>query len=183
MSRFSYDRLRRHPWDFAFMDFLFETILCPLPRILYFAGMNIRFMVLFVIEGLINMVSWFFRDWSSQNTNLLTNQLVTEAATKVPKGSIAVITGGTDGIGKAMATSIAKAGYHVIIPARSMGKAAIAVAEIKLKSGNDNVEAYQCNLNSFKSIEAFAEQVKALKRPVHLLVSTGSCVVSSFLHY
>ncbi|MEE3288710.1 MAG: SDR family NAD(P)-dependent oxidoreductase, partial [Pseudomonadota bacterium] len=52
------------------------------------------------------------------------------------EGKVAVITGGSDGIGKAAALSLSQEGAHVAIAARDQGRLDDAVSEISTQTGN-----------------------------------------------
>jgi len=51
-------------------------------------------------------------------------------------GKVCVITGGTDGIGKAAAHGLAMQGARLLVQGRDPDKGARAVAELKSRSGN-----------------------------------------------
>ena len=57
------------------------------------------------------------------------------------KGKSCLVTGATNGIGKATAQALAQMGATVVIVGRNPEKCAAAVSEIKQSSGNDAVEA------------------------------------------
>ena len=52
------------------------------------------------------------------------------------KGKVAIITGGSDGIGKAAALSMAREGARVAIVARAQDKLETAAAEIRAAGGD-----------------------------------------------
>ncbi len=52
-------------------------------------------------------------------------------------GKVAIVTGGSDGIGKAAAISMAREGARVAIVGRTQGKLDSAVAEIKSETGGE----------------------------------------------
>jgi NAD(P)-dependent dehydrogenase (short-subunit alcohol dehydrogenase family) len=71
-----------------------------------------------------------------------------------------VITGGTDGIGKAAAVQLAKLGACLLLISRNPHKGAAAVAEIKRVSGNDAVTYLQADLSLMKNLQRAAEQIR-----------------------
>jgi NAD(P)-dependent dehydrogenase (short-subunit alcohol dehydrogenase family) len=71
-----------------------------------------------------------------------------------------VITGGTDGIGKAAAVQLAKLGACLLLISRNPHKGAAAVAEIKRVSGNDAITFLQADLSVLKNAQRVAEQIR-----------------------
>jgi len=76
------------------------------------------------------------------------------------QGQNVVITGGTDGIGKAAAIRLAKLGVRLLLISRNPHKGDAAVAEIKRLSGNDAVTYLQADLSLAKNVRGAAEQVR-----------------------
>jgi NAD(P)-dependent dehydrogenase (short-subunit alcohol dehydrogenase family) len=54
-----------------------------------------------------------------------------------PPRKVAIVTGGSRGLGKAMATSLAEAGADVCIASRTVSQMEEAAAEIKAKGGRE----------------------------------------------
>ena len=82
-------------------------------------------------------------------------------------GKVAIITGGSSGIGLETTRTFAAAGATVIVPARDTAKAARALA------GIDHVELETMDLADPASIDAFATKFLASGRPLHLLVNNA----------
>lgn len=82
-------------------------------------------------------------------------------------GKIAIVTGGNTGIGLETTKTLASAGATVIVPARDVEKAK------KNLTGIPNVEIEAMDLINPKSIDAFAEQFLATRRPLHLLINNA----------
>lgn len=82
-------------------------------------------------------------------------------------GKIAIVTGGYTGIGLETTKALAAAGATVIVPARSLEKAA------KNLAGIANVELEEMDLMSHSSIDRFAEKFLASGRPLHLLINNA----------
>jgi NAD(P)-dependent dehydrogenase (short-subunit alcohol dehydrogenase family) len=76
------------------------------------------------------------------------------------QGQNVVVTGGTDGIGKAAAIRLAKLGLRLLLISRNPHKGDAAVAEIKRLSGNDAVTYLQADLSLAKNVRGAAEQVR-----------------------
>lgn len=82
-------------------------------------------------------------------------------------GKIAIVTGGTAGIGLETVRVLSAAGATVIVPARDIQKAK------KNLAGLPNVELEIMDLLDPNSISAFAEKFLATVRPLHLLVNNA----------
>lgn len=112
-------------------------------------------------------------------------------------GKVAIITGGTSGkmcnedrtdgnirrhclgIGVETARALAATKAHVIITARDMDKGAQVVEDIRKTTGNNDVEAMECNLTSLQSVRTFASQFRARQLPINILICTSRGVVVS----
>jgi len=70
--------------------------------------------------------------------------------------TVCVITGGTDGIGKAAAHALALQGAKLLIHGRDPEKGARAVAEIKARSHNPAVEFLQADFSSLADVRRLA---------------------------
>lgn len=82
-------------------------------------------------------------------------------------GRTAIVTGGYAGIGLETVKALASAGARVIVPAKNIEKATLALAGIA------NVELETINLASAPSIDAFAQRFLASGRPLHLLINNA----------
>jgi NAD(P)-dependent dehydrogenase (short-subunit alcohol dehydrogenase family) len=71
-----------------------------------------------------------------------------------------VVTGGTDGIGKAAAVRLAKLGARLLLIGRNPDKGEAAVAEIKRVSGNDSVAYFRADLSLVKNVRAAAAHIQ-----------------------
>lgn len=89
------------------------------------------------------------------------------------KGKICLVTGATNGIGKATAQALAQMGATVIIVGRNPAKSAAVVSEIKHISGNNNVEALIADLSLMAEVQHVAEQFKAKYQKLHVLVNNA----------
>ncbi|XP_049499294.1 dehydrogenase/reductase SDR family member on chromosome X [Panthera uncia] len=86
---------------------------------------------------------------------------------------VAIVTGGTDGIGYATARQLARLGMHVIIAGNNDSKAQDVVRRLKEETSNDKVEFLYCDLASLMSIRQFVQKFKKKKIPLHVLVNNG----------
>ena len=86
----------------------------------------------------------------------------------------AVITGGNSGIGKSTALALAKKHYRVIIHGRDAEKTIQAVEEIKLKSGNSNIEGISVDISVLSGMRKLSDAIKEKTNTIDALVlSTG----------
>jgi NAD(P)-dependent dehydrogenase (short-subunit alcohol dehydrogenase family) len=76
-------------------------------------------------------------------------------------GRTAIVTGGSAGIGLAMARGLAKAGANVAIWSRSKDKSAKALDELRALPGSNEVLAYRCDVAEEEDIAAAMEATLA----------------------
>jgi NAD(P)-dependent dehydrogenase (short-subunit alcohol dehydrogenase family) len=89
------------------------------------------------------------------------------------KGKICLVTGATNGIGKATAQALAQMGATVVIVGRNPAKCAAVVSEIKQISGNEAVEALIGDLSIMAEVRQVARQFKAKYQQLHVLVNNA----------
>lgn len=89
----------------------------------------------------------------------------------VPSPRIALVTGASQGIGRAIALSLAKDGCHLALAARTESKLAEVKAEIEAAGGT--AEAFPLDLTQEDSIKAGAKAVLARFGAVHVLVNNA----------
>jgi NAD(P)-dependent dehydrogenase (short-subunit alcohol dehydrogenase family) len=88
-------------------------------------------------------------------------------------GKICLVTGATNGIGKATAQALAQMGATTVIVGRNPAKCAAVVSEIKQISGNDAVEAISGDLSVMADVRQVATQFKAKYQKLHVLVNNA----------
>ncbi|RIK40745.1 MAG: short-chain dehydrogenase [Chloroflexi bacterium] len=88
-------------------------------------------------------------------------------------GKICLVTGATNGIGKATAQALAQMGATVVIVGRNPAKCAAVVSEIKQISGNDAVAALVADLSIMAEVRRVADQFKAKYPQLHVLVNNA----------
>lgn len=88
-------------------------------------------------------------------------------------GKICLVTGATNGIGKATALALAQMGATVVIVGRSPTKCATVVSEIRQISGNSRVEALVGDLSLMAEVRRVADQFKAKYHELHVLVNNA----------
>ena len=81
------------------------------------------------------------------------------------RGKLAVVTGGSDGLGLGLAQRLVRAGAEVILPVRNAAKGAAAVNRI-----GGSVSTRTLDLSSLASVTALADTLLAEGRPIDLLI-------------
>ena len=92
------------------------------------------------------------------------------------KRRIALVTGGTDGIGKAIARVLAQAGISVVVVGSNAEKGATAVRDLRQTSGNDHVEFLQADLSLIRNVDVLAAEVSKNWPRLHYLVLCAGIV-------
>lgn len=89
----------------------------------------------------------------------------------VKKSKIAVITGATDGMGRVVASLLAKAGYFVVVHGRSETRGKAVVDEITKAGGK--VRFMACNLASLDDVRRFAGDLNAEFDHIDVLINNA----------
>src|SRR5512144_660832 len=89
------------------------------------------------------------------------------------QGKICLITGGTNGIGKATAQALAHMGATVVIVGRNAPKTAQLVEEIRLASGNKNVDSLLADLSSQQDVRRLADEFRSKYSHLHVLLNNA----------
>ncbi len=88
-------------------------------------------------------------------------------------GKICLVTGANQGIGKETALALARMGATVVMVARDPAKGEAALADVRSRSGNDNVSLMIADLASLESIRALAKNFRAEHTKLHVLVNNA----------
>jgi NAD(P)-dependent dehydrogenase (short-subunit alcohol dehydrogenase family) len=88
-------------------------------------------------------------------------------------GKICLVTGATNGIGKATAQALAQMGATVVIVGRDAQKAAQVTKEIQAASGNQNVDWLLADLSSQQDIRSLVTEFKSKYSQLHVLVNNA----------
>ena len=88
-------------------------------------------------------------------------------------GKNAIVTGGSLGIGKAIARELAREGANVVIAARSKAPLEAAAAELSAETRH-RVIPIPADVTSREQVETMVEQAAAQLGGVHILVNSGS---------
>jgi retinol dehydrogenase-12 len=92
------------------------------------------------------------------------------------QGRVCLVTGATDGHGRAVARELAKRGADVVLLGRSLEKCRRVQAELAGASGGKSPEILVCDLASRAAIDRAASEYLASGRPLHVLVNNAGLV-------
>jgi retinol dehydrogenase 12 len=88
-------------------------------------------------------------------------------------GKTCLITGATNGIGRVTAVELARMGAELYLVYRDQARADQTVAEIRNRTGNENIHLLQADLGSQKQIRAAAAEFLATGKPLHVLINNA----------
>ena len=86
---------------------------------------------------------------------------------------VVLVTGATDGLGKAVSVELARAGSTVLVHGRSHRRAEAVLAEIREASGSELLRAYAGDLASLAQVRSLAESVLADEPQLDVLVNNA----------
>ena len=92
---------------------------------------------------------------------------------------VILLTGATDGIGKAAATNLAGRGASLTIVGRNRAKTGQVLAELKACSGNPNLEMIICDLSRNAEVRRAAEEFKSRHDRLDVLINNAGAVFKS----
>jgi NAD(P)-dependent dehydrogenase (short-subunit alcohol dehydrogenase family) len=95
------------------------------------------------------------------------------------KDKLVVITGGTGGIGKQTAVTLAKMGARIIVTGRSQPSGEAAIAEIKQASGNSQIELLLADVSKQTHIHALVKQFKTKYERLDVLINNAGLAAST----
>ena len=87
-------------------------------------------------------------------------------------GRVAIVTGATKGIGRAVAEGLAEAGASVVVSSRKQQLCEEVAAEIAAATGRD-VRGMACHVGDWAAIPSFVEQVHAAFGRIDILVNNA----------
>ncbi|MDC6180566.1 KR domain-containing protein [Ralstonia solanacearum] len=94
-------------------------------------------------------------------------------------GKVFLVTGATEGIGKAAVTNFAKRGATVTLIGRNKEKTERVVNELKAASGNRNLDCLVCDLSRLADVRRAAEEFKAKHGRLDVLVNNAGATFKS----
>ncbi len=83
------------------------------------------------------------------------------------QGKVCLVTGASNGIGKAAAIKLANMGASLMLLCRDRDRGENAMAEISLRSGNEDIDLLLADLGSLRQVRAAAGA--SWVRPVHCM--------------
>jgi NAD(P)-dependent dehydrogenase (short-subunit alcohol dehydrogenase family) len=89
------------------------------------------------------------------------------------RGKVALVTGGSSGLGQETARVLAAHGAHVILTARDVPKGESVAVGIRASTGNERVEVEQLELGSLENVRAFARRFLGRHPALHILVNNA----------
>jgi len=89
-----------------------------------------------------------------------------------PRATI-LVTGSTDGIGKATAQALARQGQRVLIHGRDAGKGRTVLGEIRKETGNGALDLFTADLSSRKGIRSLAAEVEDRYEHLDVLINNA----------
>src|SRR3954447_25522053 len=98
------------------------------------------------------------------------------------RGRLAVVTGGSDGVGLGLATRLAHAGAELILPVRNMAKGTTALELIRTSVPCARISLRLLDLASLASVENLADTLNAESRPINLLVNNAGVMSPPLRH-
>jgi NAD(P)-dependent dehydrogenase (short-subunit alcohol dehydrogenase family) len=84
-----------------------------------------------------------------------------------------LVTGATDGLGKALAAELAGTGATVLVHGRDQERGERTLAELRAQTGNETVGWYRADLSSLAEVRSLAEQVAADHERLDVLVNNA----------
>jgi NAD(P)-dependent dehydrogenase (short-subunit alcohol dehydrogenase family) len=90
---------------------------------------------------------------------------------------VAVITGGTSGIGRVAARHLANEGMHVVLMARNADKAHQLMRELRSENTDSKVSFIHCDLGELDSVQQAADEFLAQHMKLHLLINNAGAIV------
>jgi len=92
------------------------------------------------------------------------------------RGRVCLVTGASNGIGKAAAIRLSKMGASLVLLCRDRDLGENAMAEISLRSGNEDIDLLLCDLGSLRQVRTAAAMFLDSGRPLHVLLNNAGAI-------
>ena len=86
---------------------------------------------------------------------------------------VILVTGATDGLGRALATELAQAGATVLVHGRSDDRLEATVAEIRDRTGSGSLRPYRADFASLRAVRTLADEVDRREPRLDALVNNA----------
>lgn len=96
------------------------------------------------------------------------------------RGTVALVTGGSSGLGQETARALANHGAHVVLTARDVPKGEKVAADIRQTTGNASVDVAELELGSLAGIRAAAERILGKYPRFDLLINNAGVMACPF---
>ncbi len=90
---------------------------------------------------------------------------------------IALVTGATEGLGKATAIGLANNNFVVVLVARNLEKGERVKKEIIEKTGNQDIDLLNCDLSSLASVKKLAESFNSKYKQLDVLINNAGIML------
>lgn len=90
-----------------------------------------------------------------------------------PENTTALVTGATDGLGRAVATELARRGARVLVHGRDPERGAETVDEIRREAGNERVELHLADFSSLAEVRDLAAAIAEAAPELGLLINNA----------
>lgn len=84
-----------------------------------------------------------------------------------------LITGSTDGLGKAVAERLARQDWKILLHGRSEDKGTAVLAELRELTGNDDIYYFNADLSSLADTKRLADEILATQKRLDVLINNA----------
>jgi NAD(P)-dependent dehydrogenase (short-subunit alcohol dehydrogenase family) len=84
-----------------------------------------------------------------------------------------LVTGGTDGLGRSVATALAERGATVLVHGRDAERGERTVDEIRRRTGNDRIRLQLADFAELRQVQALAEEADRTGPELHVLINNA----------